>query len=56
MSLIYLIIALLMVVVVGLGVARRSGWRAGFGAALVTLLVTSGAYVGLLFLLLGAMG
>lgn len=56
MTFIYLIITLLVVVAVGTGVTRRSGWRSGFGAALATLLLSGGAFVGLLLLLLGNMG
>lgn len=56
MSFIYLIITLFMIIVVGLGVTYRFGWRAGFGAAIVALLFTGGAYVGLVFLIVNSMG
>lgn len=55
MSLVAIPIALLLVIGVGAVVARTSGWRVGLGAALATLLITSGLYVGLIMIIVGSM-
>jgi len=56
MTLIALPVALLLVAGIGGVVTRYWGWRAGLGAAFVTMLLLAGIYAALVALITASMG